>query len=274
MQTYIFVKSFIMLAALGSAFTIFYQKVKRLYQLMMAVDGKTEFKLDRVKERVAVIFKDVLGQSNVRRKPLAGLSHMLIFFGFLAVQPHSLELMIKGVCPAFDVAHLSPGVYGAYLYAADILAPLVLVGFAYATYRRALVRPKYLTLGIDANLIILFTCVIIITFMFINAFQSLMPSDFNYAAVFPVSVALAGFFGLNTLTPQQVIVGYEVCYWIHMATILGFLVYIPGSKHLHLLAAAPNVFMKPLEREKAMIKTDIEDEEAENFGLGNVNDLS
>jgi Fe-S oxidoreductase len=55
---------------------------------------------------------------------------------------------------------------------------------------------------------------------------------------------------------------------------LGFLVYIPGSKHLHLLAAAPNVFLKPLEREKSMIVTDIEDENAETFGLAKVTDLS
>jgi len=274
MQSYILFKSFIMLSALGVAFTIFYQKVKRLYRLMTAVDGKTEFKLDRVRERIGVIFKDVLGQSNVRRKPLAGISHMLIFFGFLAVQPHSVELMIKGVFPAFDVAHLIPGVYGAYLYVADILAALVLVGFAYAIYRRTLVRPKYLTMGLDANLIILFTCVIIVTFLFINAFQTLMPSSFDYAAIFPVSDALVAFLNLDQLTPQQVFIGYEVSYWIHMTTILGFLVYIPGSKHLHLLAAAPNVFLKPLQREKAMIKTDIEDENAENFGLGKISDLN
>lgn len=274
MQSYILLKSFIMLSALGAAFTIFYQKVKRLYRLMTAVDGKTEFKLDHVKERIMVIIKDVLGQSNVRRKALPGLSHMLIFFGFLAVQPHSLELMIKGVIPAFDVAHPAPGVYGAYLYIADILASLVLVGFACAIYRRTLVRPKYLTMGVDANLIILFTCVIIVTFLFINAFQTLMPSTFDYSAVFPVSGALAAFLNLGRLTPNQVFAGYEVSYWIHMATILGFLVYIPGSKHLHLLAAAPNVFLKPLQREKAMVRTDIEDENAESFGLGKVSDLN
>lgn len=57
-------------------------------------------------------------------------------------------------------------------------------------------------------------------------------------------------------------------------TILGFLVYIPGSKHLHLLAAAPNVFLKPLDPTKAMIKTDIEDETAESFGLGSVAELN
>jgi Fe-S oxidoreductase len=83
-----------------------------------------------------------------------------------------------------------------------------------------------------------------------------------------------GFFGLDTMSAQQVFRGYEIAYWVHMAVILGFLVYIPGSKHLHLLAAAPNVFLKPLEREKAIAKTDIENEELETFGLGKVSELN
>ena len=157
------------------------------------------------------------------------------------------------MCPAFEVGHWIPGLYGGYLFAADILASFVLVGFAYAIYRRTLLRPPYLTLGTDANLIILFTCLIIITFQLINAFQTLLPLEpgaYDYRGTFPVSGLLVTLFGLNSLSPQQVFAGYEMAYWIHMATILSFLVYIPGSKHLHLLAAAPNVFFKPLQREK------------------------
>jgi len=55
----------------------------------------------------------------------------------------------------------------------------------------------------------------------------------------PVSGRLVGLFGLDRLPLSQVIAGFEICYWIHILTILGFLVYIPGSKHLHLLAAVP-----------------------------------
>jgi ferredoxin len=193
------------------------------------------------------------------------------------VQPHSLELMIKGVCPAFDIGHWIPGVYGGYLFAADILASFVLVGFAYAIYRRTMLRPPYLTLGTDANLIILFTCLIIFTFQFINAFQTLLPLEsgaYDYRGVFPLSSLFVGFFGLNSHEPAAGVAGYEIAYWIHMATIMGFLVYIPGSKHLHLLAAAPNVFLKPLVREKAIVKTDIENEELETFGLGKVSELN
>jgi Fe-S oxidoreductase len=277
MEQYILVKSFVMLMALIGAFSFFIMRVRRLYRLMMAVEGTSTFTLDHVKTRIGVIFKDVIGQANVRRKKLPGIAHTLIFFGFLAVQPHSLELMFKGVCPAFDVGHMVPGLYGAYLFVADILAAFVLVGFAYAIYRRTMARPRYLTLGIDANLIILFTCLIIITFQFINAFQTLLPLEpgaFDYRGVFPVSSTFVGFFGLDKLSAQQVFRGYEIAYWIHMATILGFLVYIPGSKHLHLLAAAPNVFLKPLQREKAIAKTDIENEALETFGLGKVSELN
>jgi Fe-S oxidoreductase len=277
MEQYTIVKSIVMLMALLGAFSFFSIRVRRLYRLMMAVEGTTDFKLDRIAERIGVLFKDVLGQRNVRRKRLPGLAHTLIFFGFLAVQPHSLELMIKGVCPAFEVGQWIPGPYGAYLFVADILAAFVLVGFAYAIYRRTMLRPSYLTMGTDANLIIVFTCLIIVTFQFINAFQIMLPVEaggFDYRGVFPVSGLLVGFFSLETLSTQQVFVGYQIAYWLHMATILGFLIYIPGSKHLHLLAAVPNVFLKPLEREKAIARTDIENEELETFGLGKVSELN
>ncbi len=276
MQTYGVIKSIVMALALIGAFGYFFVRAARLYRLMRSVEGQTEFALDRIGERVKVLFTDVLGQSNVRRKPLIGTAHMLIFFGFLAIQPHSLMLMIQGVFPAFEPGHAIPTIYRAYLFVADILAVLVLVGFAYALYRRVVVRPSYLTMGADANLIILFTCVIVITFHLINAFLSLLPAagSFSYAGVFPVSERLVSLFNLQSLSPAGIQTGYEISYWIHIATILGFLIYIPSSKHLHLLAAVPNVFLKPLDLPKAMVKTDIENEEAETFGLGKVSELN
>lgn len=271
MDSYVVVKSILMLAALCAAFCVFFIRCRRLFRLMRSVQGKLPFTLDRIKERLIVLLTDVLGQSNVRRKTLPGVAHTLIFFGFLAVQPHSLGLMFKGVCSAFDPAEWFPDVYGGYLFAADILAALVLVGCAYAIYRRVVERPKYLTLGTDANLIILFTCVIIATFQLINAFQTLLTVN---GAAFPISGLWIGLLGLERLDAGQIAAGYEIAYWLHITAILGFLVYIPGSKHLHLLAAAPNVFLKPLQREKAMPKTDIEDESAETFGLGKVSELN
>jgi Fe-S oxidoreductase len=277
MEHYGVIKSIVMAAALLGAFGFFFVRTSRLYRLMRAVQGQTDFKLDRLGERVQVLFKDVLGQSNVRRKPLIGTAHMLIFFGFLAIQPHSLMLMIQGVFPGFEIGRWIPGIYSGYLFIADILATLALVGLAYAIYRRVAVRPGYLTMGLDGSLILLFTGVIIISFFLLNAFLSLLPAatrPFTYAGVFPVSEWMVTLFNLKGLSPAGIRIGYEISYGIHIATILGFLVYIPGSKHLHLLAAAPNVFLKRLDRPKAIAKTDIENEAAETFGLGNVSELN
>ncbi len=277
MNSYLAVKSFLMAAALVGAFGTFFIRVRHLVRLMKAVTGKRDFDLGNIGARVKVLFTDVLGQRNVRRKPLIGVAHMLVFMGFLAVQPHSLELMIRGVFPSLEIGAAIPALYRGYLFVADILAVLVLPGLLYALYRRLLVRPRYLTMGKDANLIIVFTSVIIVTFLLINAFETLLPvsyAGFDYHGVFPVSGPLVGLLGLDRLPLSKVMAGFEICYWIHILTILGFLIYIPGSKHLHLLAAAPNVFLKPLQREKAIAVTDIEDEEAETFGLGKVSELN
>lgn len=276
MENYLLFKSVLMLAALTGAFGCFLRRVSRLYKLMMAVAGEPKPSLDRVRERIGVLFTDVLGQANVLRKSGPGIAHALIFYGFLAIQPHSLELMVNGVLPMVHPGSFFPGIYRAYLFLADILAFLVLIGFVYALYRRTVVKPSYLTRGRDANLIILFTCVIVLSFLVINAFQMVLPENgrFSYAGAFPVSSLLVSALGFKGMSETGLRIGYEIVYYIHMGTILGFLIYIPGSKHLHLLAAAPNVFFKRLEVEASIAKTDIEDENAETFGLGRVNEFN
>ena len=275
METYIPLKAVIMACLLTGGFGYFFVRVRRLVLLMQSVKGEKPVTADRIADRVRVLLTDILGQSNVRRKTVPGIAHTLIFFGFLAVQPHSLELMVQGVFHNFSVAHLFPGLFALYLKIADVLAFFVLVGLGYGLYRRLVVKPDYLTNGLDAKLIILFTSVIIITFHFYNAFHMVLPhGEFDYGACFTVSALLANMIGLSGLSETAQMTGLEVSYWIHMLTIVGFMIYIPGSKHLHLLAAIPNVFLKPLNIEKAVFKTDIEDEDAETFGLGKVSELN
>jgi len=275
METYTIVKSILMACLLSAGFGYFFIRVKKLVRIMQSVRGQKEFKPDRLGERTKLLFTDILLQSNVRRKPAPGIAHTLIFFGFLAVQPHSLELMVQGVFPNFSVAHLFPGLFTVYLASADFLAFFVLAGLGYGLYRRMVVKPVYLTNGMDAKLIILFTSVIIITFHFYNAFHMVMPvKGFDFGACLSFSAALSSMLGLADLSPGAKSLGLEISYFLHILTILGFMVYIPGSKHLHLLAGIPNVFLKPLDVEKPMIKTDIEDENAETFGLGRVSELN
>ena len=232
--------------------------------------------LDSLSKRFKIFFTEVLLQSKVREKRFPGIAHTLIFFGFIAVLPHTIELMVAGIFPGFSFANLVPGIYALYAFSADILALLTLLGLTYGLYRRVILKPKYLTNGFDSRLILLFTFFIILSFFSVNAFRiTLYPETLrDIIRYYVVSYDISQFFDLENLTQQQLIIGLEVSYWIHLSVILFFLVYIPGSKHLHILAAIPNVILAPLGTPKPMVKTDLEDEDIESFGLGKINELN
>src|SRR5690606_29982188 len=70
-----------------------------------------------------------------------------------------------------------------------------------------------------------------------------------------------------------------IAWWVHTITLLAFLVYIPQSKHFHLLAAPVNVFLSkkvPGKLEKIDFDIDEEDgsEEEITFGVGKVEDFN
>ncbi|MGD9183329.1 MAG: (Fe-S)-binding protein, partial [Desulfobacterales bacterium] len=276
MSAYLTIKSILVALMLLGSFGFFFIRSQRLMHLMITAAGPINIPLDRLTKRLKILFKEVLLQSKVRENRFPGLAHTLIFFGFIAVLPHTIELMIAGIFPGFSFFILVPGIYVLYAFFADILAVLTLVGLAYCLYRRVFLKPKYLTNGLDSRLILLFTTIIILSFFSINAFRIVLypetPRDLIRYTI--VSSNITQFFDLGNLTRQQLIIGMEASYWIHLSVILYFLVYIPGSKHLHILAAIPNVVLAPLDIQKAMVKTDLEDEDVESFGLGKINELN
>jgi Fe-S oxidoreductase len=91
---------------------------------------------------------------------------------------------------------------------------------------------------------------------------------------YPLSSILFSHSGLSGIDADTAFMGQEVFYWAHLLLVLGFLMYIPRSKHLHILAAGPNIFFKHIGTPKAMIKTDLENENATSFGIGKITDLS
>lgn len=233
MRAYLTIKSiFVALMLLGS-FGFFFMRTRHLIRLMTTAAGPVHISLSPISKRIKILFAEILLQSRVREKRFPGLAHTLIFFGFIAVMPHTIELMLAGLFPGFSFAKLVPGIYGPYAFLADILALLVLVSLVYCVYRRAILKPKYLTDGFDPRLILLLTAIIIVSFFAVNAFRIALHQETNpdFIRYYLISNPLAGLLGLEQLTRQGLIIGLEISYWVHLAVILYFLVYIPGSKH-------------------------------------------
>jgi len=285
--TYLVIKQVIFGLLLIVAFSLFTISVRNLIALMRNVKGsipvpappclpKAPTEKCGLCERIQTFFLDIMWQKNVRRKAGIGLAHMAIFFGFLCIQPHSIELMIRSVFPSFSFHGLFPTAYNAMMSFGDIMAVFCLAGFVYVLYRRLVLKPSYLPKSNDAFFIILFTTLIVITYLLLNALATVSTYAANGAVLtnLPISgfIATALQMGQWTTGTQNVV--FEVLYWIHLLTILCFLVYVPSSKHLHLLAAIPNVLLKPTKVEKAIGKTDVENEDAETFGLGFINEIT
>jgi Fe-S oxidoreductase len=84
----------------------------------------------------------------------------------------------------------------------------------------------------------------------------------------PVGIAFASFLTETGLSENTLITVYRVVWWLHYALILGFMIYIPRSKHLHILLSPFNVFFKSLGPKGALKPIDLE--QAETFGVAKI----
>jgi Fe-S oxidoreductase len=65
---------------------------------------------------------------------------------------------------------------------------------------------------------------------------------------------------------------FHAAWWLHAALLLSFLVWLPYSKHLHVLAAPLNVFFATLEPKGRFRTVDLEN--AETFGVGQITEFT
>jgi len=140
---------------------VFAYSARRRWRLLRV--GGPENRLDRVADRLAATWKYGVLQQRMRRYPLAGLAHMLVFSGFLVLLPRSLMLWGRGFDESFDLWILDPDhVLGqAYSFFKDLFAVLVIVGTLVFLYFRLIQRSTRLTHS-GEGLLILF---IILTMM-------------------------------------------------------------------------------------------------------------
>ena len=224
----------------------------------------------RVKNEATI----VLGQRKLLQRFGPGLMHAFIFWGFLVLLPTILIAMIGIVDKHATLPWL--GHQGWYAFLVDLFAVLVLVGVAAAVYIRKVLRPRRFEGSHrgEADLILALIATIALTLLLWHACRIALGVNDWPASASPVSNALSGLFGHNEATR----VLERVFVWAHVLTILGFLAYLPYSKHLHIFTAAINVWFArtgPGGRlEPLRFDDDSVPEEELRFGVGTAKDLT
>ncbi len=236
--------------------------------------GKPDSRLDKPGERLKNVLVVAFGQSKLLREPFAGLMHFFIFWGFVILLLAILETIGTGFSQSFSFAFLGP-VYAPLVFVQDILGILVMCSVLTALFRRYVMKPKRLDVSgharLDATIILGWIFFIMVSMFGQNAANIAAGNAVSADARF-FSSSLAGLFG--SCSSDQIETVFYAFWWMHILLVLGFLNYLPYSKHLHILSSIPNVFLAKLTARGALKSLNLQDETATRFGAADVEDLT
>jgi Fe-S oxidoreductase len=210
----------------------------RMWQLVgLLRQGRFENRFDQLGRRAGHAIKHVLLQPRIFNERAIGLPHFLIFWGFVLYATCFNWSLVRGLFPFLPVPYPDE-LKGVSLFL-ELFAILVLVSLGVAVVRRLFFAPPHLHLSLDANLILGLIGLLMLSTLFGNAFR-LVGEGGHTSAWMPFGSQLSkAFAGLAPNTAQGWANGM---WWLHIGGVLFFLVYLPYSKHLHLLASPFNVF--------------------------------
>jgi len=259
------------LVALAAAVIYFAIRARRLYRLLRL--GPNENRFDHVPLRLLGVAKYVGLHTRMFRNLYSGILHIFIFYGFVVLLTAIIQAFGEGLYPGFSLAWIGGNTWLAFLQ--DLFGLLVLVGVAMAAINRAVIRPRQFheSNELDAAVILALIAAIMVGMLGQNAARVARGDDPS-AAWRPVSSAIARGFESIGWQGSAAIVPHEVFYWIHILAVLAFLVYIPSSKHLHIIVAIPNIFFRKLGPKPAAALDPIDLEHADHYGTSVVTQWS
>lgn len=249
------------------AFLLFAARVYRLFRYMQL--GTSDDRFGEHRERIRRFITYVLGQGRMFRDTRAGLMHAAIFWGFIIITVGTIELLGRGFFGHFDIPVASGHAW--FLLSVDLFQVAVVIAIGYAFYRRMISRPRRLMFSGQALVILGLILGLMVTSFLTGAFRLAHdPALSTHWA--PVTDALGALFRGTGVTDGAAEVLYQVFWWTHICILFSFLVFIPYSKHLHIVTAPFNVYFSSTKPRGELAPIDFET--TEEFGVSKVEDLS
>ena len=197
------------------------------------------------------------GQKKMINRPVVGILHLVVYFGFFLINIELLEILLDGIFGTHRVfAPYLGSLYNFLIAMFEIFALLVLVAVIFFWTRRNVSKIKRFWKSEmkgwpkqDADNILYFEVILMVLFLSMNATDSLLQNfgaeSYIKAGSFPVSQFLTPLFEEFKL--ETLIILERSFWWLHIIGIFAFLNYLYYSKHLHILLAFPNTYFANLE---------------------------
>lgn len=190
---------------------LFWERFGKVWHVIQSAKNDADFRVRPVVRRVRDFVWEVALQGKViRQRPLPGIAHALVFWGFCAFALVSLNHFAEGVNAGFLSRASWPGRF--YFAFAAVFAIGVAIGIAGLAFRRFVIRPPWLDhVSYESGFIAFLIFLLMLT----------------HLATFHSSWEQS-----------------KVVWWTHTLAILVFLPLIPHTKHLHLVLGPVTVFLK------------------------------
>jgi Fe-S oxidoreductase len=215
--------------------------------------GRPDPRLTRIPERVGRVLKYWLAQWRHPRYMLAGVLHIVVFFGFLILAIRSTELVLLGIVEGFRMPGLDGGLGAAYDVVKDYAATAVFVAVVILAVRRGFFRPaRYAVpekLGKDhtpeALLVLGLIGLLMISEAVFEASLLAAEAGSGHATALSLTSAFERLLS-GTAVPALASVNLAA-YTVHDLTFFAFLILLPFGKHFHVITSLFSVFFMRLE---------------------------
>ncbi|MCE8424218.1 MAG: (Fe-S)-binding protein [Candidatus Methanoperedens sp.] len=252
-----------------TAIALFIWSCYRRFRLVLL--GRPENRFKDTGKRIRDVLYYAFGQRcTVSHGYFFGLNHLVLFWSFMILLIANTEFMLHGLFPYVSLSRLPPGVYHALLFLFDVASVLALLAICIAIIRRLAFPPSYIEAqSRDAFIILGLIAFLMVAFFGLHASE--IANSGEEARYMPVSNFAASVFFSNI--PVDNLSGYiNAFWWIHAIVLLSFLNYLPYSKHMHILAAIPNLFFRSLTKVNTQKREDFK--KGNTFGVGQIDQFT
>lgn len=219
--------------------------------------------------RLKSFFENVILQKKNFKEPVRGIMHSFIFYGFITYLIHTSSQMVAGIMGwTMDDPYkftligslVSPTLEHIYTNILNIVSIFVLVGLGFFAYRRWIQKAKGLDVHSPASAIVIaMISTLMITTLLGEGAKSVASNYYNAEADF-IASGIGKFWSLFSVDFDRADTAFIVMWWGHILTVFAFMLYVPTSKHGHLIFAPVNYFFATDTPKGALSKLNLEDE--------------
>ena len=226
-------------------------------------------------KRLVMMLQNVLLQKKVSRVVWPGLLHGLFFWGFglLFIGTTLIVIQADFTDLLFDVKFLTGTFYKLFSIVLDIAGLVCMVMLGGLLVRRYFYAPEGLeTKNDDAIMHSLLFGILITGFIIEGARMAVTELGTPLAPWSPVGLLVAN--AIVGMGEGGLLALHKVTWWFHLLLVMGFFILIPLTKFRHILTTSANYFFADLGPKGKLVTLNLEDEDAESFGVSKIGEMT